>query len=125
MPPGDIVYVSYPYTGGHAQARRRPALILQDDSYAHRSPLVVTIPFTTNASTVARFPAVIPIPRTPTNGLLVDSFLMVFQVQATERLLVDPVPVCTLDPTILALVYDALDRLTGRIPPPSAPAAQP
>ncbi len=119
MPPGDIVYVNYPDTGGHAQARRRPAVVLQDDGFAHRSPLVVTLPFTKEASTAARFPAVIPVPRTPTNGLTVDSFLLVFQVQATDRTFVDAVPVGTLDPSILATVYDALDRLTGRPPAPS------
>lgn len=123
MPPGDIVYVNYPDTGGHAQARRRPAVVLQDDGFARRSPLVLTIPFTTQAKTLAQFPAVLAVPRTPTNGLSVDSFLLVFQVQATDRTFVDPVPVGRLDPSVLAQVYDALDRLTGR--PNPTPAGSP
>lgn len=114
MPPGDICFVDYPRANGHEQAGRRPSLVLQDDAYAHASPLVITIPFTTAALTLSRFPAVLPVPATPTNGLTANSFLLVFQVRAIDRRRVDAVPIGTLDPSILAQVYDALDRLTGR-----------
>lgn len=124
MPPGDICFVDYPRVNGHEQAGRRPSLVLQDDGFAGSSPLVVTIPFTTAARTLTRFPAVLPVPATATNGLAASSFLLVFQVRAIDRRRVDAVPIGTLDPATLSQVYDALDRLTGR-PPPSPTPGQP
>ena len=112
MRPGDIFWVEYPAVGGTEQAGRRPALIVQDDSFAGRSPLVLTVPLTTAASTV-RFPAVVPIPATDGNALAEDSFALVFQVRATDRVRFGK-KVGTVDPAILAQVFAALDRLTGR-----------
>ncbi len=112
MRPGDIFWVEYPATGGTEQAGRRPGLILQDDGFAGRSPLVLTVPLTTAASTV-RFPAVVPVPVTDTNGLAADSFALVFQLRATDRGRFGK-KVGVVDPAILTAILAALDQLTGR-----------
>jgi len=118
MPVGDIVWVEYPAANGHEQAGRRPSLVLQDDGFAMNSPLVITIPFTTAASTVARFPAVIPVVASGQNGLARDSFLLVFQIRAIDRRRVSE-PIGSIDHAVLSQVYLALDLLTGRSDPPS------
>jgi mRNA interferase MazF len=111
MRPGDVYEVDHPSVDGREQAGQRPSLILQDEAFAGRSPLVVTIPFTTAA--VTRFPAVIPVAASTANGLTQDSFLLVFQVRASDRARIKK-KLGTVDPAVLAQVYAALDKLTGR-----------
>jgi mRNA interferase MazF len=119
MQPGEVWDIDYPATDGREQAGNRPALVLQDEGFARRSPLVLTVPLTTSAGTT-RFPAVIPLPATTENGLTADSFLLVFQLRATDRNRVRGRR-GQVTPAVLAQVYEALDRLTGRTRPPGAP----
>lgn len=118
MQPGEVWQIDYPQTDGREQAGKRPALVLQHDGYARNSPLVLTIPFTTTTGTT-RFPAVIPVPTTAGNGLTADSFLLVFQIRATDRTRVRSL-LGVVEPAILAQVYEALDRLTGRTRTPGS-----
>jgi len=84
MFPGEIYWVDLPNQRGHEQSGRRPCVVLQNDIYAGQSPLVMVIPLTTQSS-VRRFPAVMPVPATPRNGLPSLSFALVFQFRATDR----------------------------------------
>jgi mRNA interferase MazF len=85
--------------------------------------LVVAVPLSSVVGTV-RFPAVVPVAATIDNGLAVDSFALVFQVRATDRLRV-LYRLGFVTPAVLADVYAALDRLTGRPLPPAAPLGTP
>lgn len=112
MRPGEVWQVDYPLSEGREQAGPRPAVVLQDDGFALRSPLALTIPFSTSAGTM-RYPAVIPVDSTPANGMPHDSFLLVFQLRATDRRRVRR-RLGIIPPEVLSAVYQALDRLTGR-----------
>jgi mRNA interferase MazF len=90
-------------------------VILQDDRYAARSPLIVAVPLSSSPG-AARFPAVLSVPVTGDNGLTVDSFALVFQVRASDRIRVVRY-LGFVTPGILASLHDALDQLTGRTRP--------
>jgi mRNA interferase MazF len=116
---GDIHWIEYRSTGGHEQHGIRPGILLQDDAYAFESPLVVSIPITTAASTHRRFPAVVPIAMTPVNGLRQDSFALTFQIRAVDRRGIRE-RIGTLEPSVVARILEALDQLLGRtatVPP--------
>jgi len=109
--PGEVYWVDYPTGDGHEQVGRRPSIVLQDDSYAARSPLVLTIPLTTKGN-VTRYPGVVPVPADAQNGLTTDSYAMVFQLRATDRRRFQD-KLGEVSPAILAELYKALDALTG------------
>ena len=46
MNPGDMHWIYFLAGGGHEQAGRRPAIILQDNVYAGASPLAIVVPLT-------------------------------------------------------------------------------
>lgn len=112
MKPGDIHRIAYPVTGGREQHGERPGIILQDERFAAKSPLVITIPLTSSAGTL-RFPAVVPVPADAVTGLTVPSFALLLQLRATDRLRIGP-RIGELPPAVLSAVYAMLDRLTGR-----------
>ena len=111
MLPGEVVWVEYPKVNGHEQAGRRPSIVLQDDSIASGSPLVLVIPLTSSAS-VARFPGVIAVPADAGNGLTADSYALVFQLRAIDRRRIGA-KLGDVSSAILAQLYEALDKLTG------------
>lgn len=96
---------------GHEQAGRRPSVILQDDGFAARSPLVLAIPLTTSTG-VKRYPGVILILADAQNGLSADSCAMVFQLRATDRRRFGT-KLGEVSSAVLAQIYEALDKLTG------------
>jgi len=113
MAVGDIHWIEYPSIGGREQSGRRPAILIQDEQYGRRSPLILTVPLTTTASTLHRFPAVVPILPMAMNGLTRDSFALVFQLRAVDRgMLRERIGV--LEPAIMVRIFEALDRLLGR-----------
>jgi len=109
--PGDVVWVEYPKANGHEQAGRRPSIVLQDDTFASGSPLVLVIPLTTSAG-VMRFPGVVAVLADVSNGLTADSYALVFQLRAIDRRRVGT-KLGEVSPAILAQLYEALDNLTG------------
>ena len=111
MKPGDVYWVTYPEANGHEQTGRRPSIILQDDSFASGSPLVLAIPLTT-ATGVTRYPGVVLVPADPQNGLAADSYAMVFQLRATDRRRFQS-KIGEVNAVVLAQIYQALDLLTG------------
>lgn len=52
---GDMHWVELAPRGGHAQAGRRPAIIMQSDAHAASLPTVLLIPLTTQMDAL-RFP---------------------------------------------------------------------
>jgi mRNA interferase MazF len=109
--PGEVYWVDFPRTTGHEQAGRRPSIVLQDDSVAWKSPLVFTIPLTTQAGPT-RYPGVVFVPADAQNGLSADSYALVFQLRATDRQRFG-IKLGDVSPAILAELYKGLDPLTG------------
>jgi mRNA interferase MazF len=119
MTPGDVYWVDLPRANGHEQSGRRPAVVLQDDTFANASPMVVAVPMTT-AMAAQRFPATVVLQPTAENGLGKPSVVLVFQLRATDRRrFIERIG--SVGPEALAAIYAALDQLTGRANP-SPPA---
>lgn len=58
MKPGDVFWVDFPSRGGHAQAGRRPAIIIQEETRAAALPTVLLIPLTSQLDAL-RFPGTV------------------------------------------------------------------
>jgi mRNA interferase MazF len=112
MTPGDVVWINDPRLSGHEQSGRRPAVILQDDGFAHASPLLVLVPLTSQVA-AARFPATIIVEPSAANGLSKRSVALVFQIRAADRRLVGD-RLGSAGAETLAAIHVALDRLLGR-----------
>ena len=110
MRPGEVYWVDFPRRNGHEQAGRRPSIVLQDDSFAARSPMVLVVPLSTRAG-VTRYPGVVFVPADSANGLTADSFALVFQIGATDRQRIGS-KLGEVSPAILAQIYQTLDNLT-------------
>lgn len=112
MNPGEIYWVQLPPVDGHEQFGRRPAIIIQDDSYGQSLPLVLIVPLT-GAVAPARFPGTVSIAPTAETGLRRPSVALVYQIRALDRKRIQEkagfVPASILEP-----IYSALDKLTGR-----------
>ena len=112
MQPGDLYWIDYPPANGREQSGRRPGIVLQDDTAAGTSPLVLTIPLTTTAGLGGYLPAVADVPADAQNGLSADSYALLFQLRATDRRRFRG-RIGTVSAAVLAQVYQALDLLTG------------
>jgi mRNA interferase MazF len=109
---GDIFWIQLPSSNGHEQAGRRPAVILQDESYAGNLPLVLAVPLTT-VRTAPRFTGTLLIEPTDSNGLSQPSVALVFQLRAIDRNRIrDKIGIVPED--VLADLFSMLDRLMGR-----------
>lgn len=112
MTPGEIYWVRLPPADGHEQVGRRPAIILQDETYAGALPVVIVVPLT-GAVAASRFPGTTLLQPTEENGLLRPSVVLVFQVRAVDRQRIED-QVGTVGAEALAEIYRILDRLLGR-----------
>jgi mRNA interferase MazF len=74
---GDIHWIELPPGTGHEQSGRRPAVIIQDESYAGTLPVVLVVPLTTAIATL-RFPGTLLIQPDTGNGLRQASVALVF-----------------------------------------------
>jgi mRNA interferase MazF len=81
---GDIRWVELPDVGGREQSGRRPAIILQDDSYAASLPTTVVVPLST-AIAALRFPGTSLIKATDRSGLRNDFVALVSQIRSIDR----------------------------------------
>jgi len=59
-------------------------VVVQDEGYGRRSPLVLVVPLTSQLAAL-RFPAAVRLDPTVENGLDVPSVAMVFQTRALDR----------------------------------------
>jgi mRNA interferase MazF len=114
LKPGEVYWVELPSGDGREQAGRRPAIVLQDDTVAAASPMVLLVPLT-SATAALRFPGTVPVLPTPENGLTRQSLALVFQLRAIDRRRVKE-HVGTVSRDILDGLYRELNRLTGRTP---------
>jgi len=109
---GAIHWVELPPSTGHEQSGRRPAVIVQDDAYAGKLPVVLTVPLTTATSTL-RFPGTLLIQPSDENGLKYPSVALVFQTRAIDRWR-NGDQVGTVSAGVLAEIFKALDKLLRR-----------
>jgi mRNA interferase MazF len=117
--PGELYWVTFPPSNGHEQSGRRPAIVLQDEVYASGLPVVFVAPVTGSVAN-ARFQATVRVQPTPDNGLYKESVVLVFHTRAIDRRRFGN-RIGFVTPAVLAQVYDALDRLTGRTRTPGTP----
>jgi mRNA interferase MazF len=80
---GDVYWVEFAGRGGHAQAGRRPAVILQSASRASGLPTVLVVPLTTQMDAL-RFPGTVLVEADSQNGLRRASVALVFQLTAVD-----------------------------------------
>jgi mRNA interferase MazF len=109
---GDIHWVDLPGADGREQRGRRPAIVLQDDSYGSALPVVLVVPLTT-ARGATRFAGTALIHPTLENGLPQVSVALVFQLRAVDRRrLLERIG--TVNSEVLHTLFEEPDKLTGR-----------
>ena len=115
MRQGEIYWVELPPANGREQTGRRPAVLVQDETYPGPLPLVLVVPLTTATSTL-RFPGTYLIAPDPENGLHKPSVALVFQLRAVDRRRLRD-QLGTLSATTFAELLQTLDKLLGRCQP--------
>jgi mRNA interferase MazF len=112
MRKGEVWQVDIPFAPGHAQMGKRPAVIVQDDSFLPQLPTVLIVPFT-STSAATRFPGTVLVQPDRRNGLTVSSVALVFQLRAIDkRNCLQRLGI--LDQATRDQLFAELDRLTGR-----------
>lgn len=109
--PGDIYWAEFSASGGHEQTGRRPAIILQDDTYAADLPLVIVVPLT--GATAARFPGTLTIEPDENNHLRKTFIALVFQIRAVDRRVIAG-KIGAITPEQQVNLYTLLNQLTGQ-----------
>ena len=109
---GDIHWIQLPSASGREQAGHRPAIIVQDETYAGNLPLVLVIPLTT-ARDALRFAGTLLITPTASNGLKQASVALVFQLRAVDRSRIED-KIGTVSDRVMSKIFATLDRLVGR-----------
>lgn len=109
MTVGDIYWVELPVRGGHAQAGRRPAIILQTISTL---PTTLLVPLPSQMDAL-RFASTILVEPDQENGLRRPSVALVFQLTAVDSLFVTD-RLGNVSEQVLEAIFSALDELTGR-----------
>jgi mRNA interferase MazF len=107
-----IHWIELPPGTGHEQSGRRPAVVVQDQTYAGVLPVVLVLPLTT-ATAARRFPGTVLIHPDPENGLREASVVLVFQMRAIDRRRIGGW-IGAVDASGLAQIFAALDKLMGR-----------
>jgi len=110
---GDLCWVHFPSPGAEPGAAvRRPAVVLQDEAVGSLLPTVLVIPLTLEVEAL-RYPGTVAVEPDRENGLQRSLVALVFQITAVDARLLEPTT-GHLAPAILARIWAALDRLTGR-----------
>jgi mRNA-degrading endonuclease toxin of MazEF toxin-antitoxin module len=112
---GDVYSVEFPARGGHEQAGRRPAIVVQGRRASAQVPTVLCIPFTSQLDAL-RFPGTVLVEADANNGLRKPSVALVFQLTAIDRRHVTT-RLGSLSATTLAAIWKALDELAERTSP--------
>jgi mRNA-degrading endonuclease toxin of MazEF toxin-antitoxin module len=106
---GEIRWVEMPARGGHAQAGRRPAVIVQS---ATGLPTTLIIPLTSQLDAL-RFTGTVLVEADSQNGLRRPSVALVFQLTAVDRRHIAD-RLGSVSKEVLEEIWSALDKLTGR-----------
>jgi len=109
---GDLHWVEFAPKGGHAQAGRLPAIVVQDQKTSARIPTVLVIPLTSQLDAL-RFPGTVLIEADSKNALRRASVALVFQLTAIDRRYFGN-RIGNISRTVLDEIFSALDGLTGR-----------
>lgn len=112
MTTGDIVWVDLPAHGGHTQAGRRPAVIVQEASVSSAIPTILIVPLTTQLDAV-RFPGTFVLDPDAGNGLRRASVALVFQLTAIDRRWLGA-KIGQVGDEQLEALWECLDLITGR-----------
>jgi mRNA-degrading endonuclease toxin of MazEF toxin-antitoxin module len=107
---GEVRWVELPARGGHAQAGRRPAVVVQSTTGL---PTTLIIPLTTQLDAL-RFAGTVLVETDSQNGLRRASVALVFQLTAIDnRYIAGRLGVISKE--VLEEIWTALDGLTGRV----------
>jgi len=112
MNAGDLYWVEFPARGGHAQAGRRPAIVVQSAEATARLPTVLLMPLTTQIDAL-RFPGTALVEITPENGLKRPSVALAFQLTAVDKQFIRTY-IGKLSEAARQDVQQALDAITAR-----------
>ena len=110
---GDVHWVDFPPRSGHAQAGRRPAIVAQVESATAQLPTTLMIPLTTQLDAL-RFPGTVLVDADRENGLRRASVALVFPLTVVDRRFLGS-QMGQVSEAVLGEIWDALDRLTGRV----------
>ncbi|WP_425844413.1 type II toxin-antitoxin system PemK/MazF family toxin [Agrococcus sp. TSP3-2-1] len=109
---GDVVWVDLGSPLGSEPAKRRPAVVLQEDwLLASAIATVLVVPLTSNVALEA-FPGNVLVP-VDASGLDRDSVAVVSQLGPVSREFVDPYPVGRVPAYVLSKVADGVRLVTG------------
>jgi mRNA-degrading endonuclease toxin of MazEF toxin-antitoxin module len=81
---GEVYWVEFPAGAGRAQARRRPAIVVQSARASACLPTVLLVPLTTQQEAL-RFPGTVLVEPDSGNRLPRISVALVFQIIAVDR----------------------------------------
>ena len=110
MTVGEVRWVELPARGGHAQAGRRPAIIVQSTTGL---PTTLIVPLTSQLDAL-RFAGTVLVEADIQNGLRRASVALVFQLTAVDRrYIVDRIG--DISKEVLEEIWMAFDKLTGRV----------
>lgn len=102
---GDLHWVDFAPKGGHAQAGRRPAIVVQSQRASTRIPTILVIPLTSQLDAL-RFPGTVLIESNPDSGLRRAS-VAIDQRYFSNR-------IGNVSQKVLDEIFSALDELTER-----------
>lgn len=105
---GGINWIVLPDGKGRAQAGRRPAIIMSDNSL----PTILTVPLTTQQNAL-RFNGTLLIPPDKLNGLTQPSIALVFQLTTIDKKFIKE-EMGTLSGNTMQDIYKLLDELMER-----------
>ncbi|MEJ3403613.1 type II toxin-antitoxin system PemK/MazF family toxin [Rathayibacter sp. YIM 133350] len=109
---GDVVWVDFGSPRGSEPAKRRPALVLQEDwLLATEIATVLVVPLTSNLALEA-FPGNVLVP-VDASGLGKDSVAVVSQLGPVSREFVEPFPVGHAPNFILSKIADGVRLVLG------------
>ncbi len=109
MTVGELRWVELLARGGHAQAGRRPAIIVQQ---AGMLPTTLLIPLTSQQDAL-RFPGTVLIEADRENGLRQSSIALVFQLTAVDKKFIRD-RIGEVSAATMKEIWSAFDELTGR-----------
>jgi mRNA-degrading endonuclease toxin of MazEF toxin-antitoxin module len=109
---GDVVWVEFPMGAGHAQAGRRPAIVVQGAKASAQLPTILLIPLTTQQDAL-RFPGTILIEADKANGLRRASVALVFQLTVIDARFIGT-RLGSVSSTVMQAIWSAFDEITER-----------
>ncbi|MFD4422457.1 type II toxin-antitoxin system PemK/MazF family toxin [Agromyces sp. NPDC058484] len=109
---GDVVWVDFGSPRGSEPAKRRPAIVMQEDwLLATEMTTVLVVPLTSNVALEA-FPGNVLIP-VDASGLGKDSVAVVSQVGPVSREFLEPYPTGHLPNYVLSKIADGIRLVLG------------